>query len=167
MKPWRICQHQCLVGINFGEFCFWLDEVVQDSNSPRYEVWAVIYPFQTPELSWFKFIFRSVVSTYVLYVFWTRYYRHYGPLLHNLRTLGFGSEYMHYQVVLGDPGYAILIDPFVSFAMVVDIWCGALYVTMAAFRVSQFQDMLAYAVGCLYLSRTVRKISRCLVYSSR
>ncbi|CAK4714205.1 unnamed protein product, partial [Aphanomyces euteiches] len=139
MKPWRICQHQCLVGISFGEFCFWLDEVVD-----------TIYPLETPQLSWFKFIFRSVVSTYVLRVFWTRYYRQFGPLLHNLRTIGFGSEYMHYDVVLGDPAYAILIDPFVSFAMVVDIWCGAPYAAMAAFRVSQFQDMLSYALGCMF-----------------
>ncbi|CAK4676942.1 unnamed protein product [Aphanomyces euteiches] len=158
MKPWRICQHQCLVGISFGEFCFWLDEVVdsvQDSNSPRYEVWVAIYPLETPQLSWFKFIFRSVVSTYVLRVFWTRYYRQFGPLLHNLRTIGFGSEYMHYDVVLGDPAYAILIDPFVSFAMFVDIWCGAPYLGMATIRVSQFQDMLSYALGCMYFSRTV------------
>ncbi|CAK4286283.1 unnamed protein product, partial [Aphanomyces euteiches] len=114
-----------------------------------------IYPLETPQLCWFKFIFRSGVSTYVLYVFWTRYYRRFGPLLHNLRTIGFGSEYMHYQVVLGDPAYAILIDPFVSFAMFVDIWCGAPYAAMAVFRVSQFQDMLSYALGCMYFSRTV------------
>ncbi|CAK4227611.1 unnamed protein product, partial [Aphanomyces euteiches] len=94
-----------------------------------------IYPLETPQLCWFKFIFRSGVSTYVLYVFWTRYYRRFGPLLHNLRTIGFGSEYMHYQVVLGDPAYAILIDPFVSFAMFVDIWCAAPYAAMAVFRV--------------------------------
>ncbi|CAK4699517.1 unnamed protein product, partial [Aphanomyces euteiches] len=114
-----------------------------------------IYPLETPQLSWFKFIFRSVVSTYVLRVFWTRYYRQFGPLLHNLRTIGFGSEYMHYDVVLGDPAYAILIDPFVSFAMFVDIWCGAPYLGMATIRVSQFQDMLSYALGCMYFSRTV------------
>ncbi|KAG9400955.1 hypothetical protein AC1031_009679 [Aphanomyces cochlioides] len=158
MKPWRICQHHCLVGINFGEFCFWLDAVVdgvQDSNSPRYAVWVAVYPLETPQLSWFKLIFRSVVSTYVLYVFWTRYYRQYGPLLHNLRTVGLGSEYMHYQAVLGDPGYAILIDPFVSFAIFVDIWCGAPYIAIATILVSQFQDLLSYAVGCMYLSRTV------------
>ncbi|KAH9149311.1 hypothetical protein AeRB84_007588 [Aphanomyces euteiches] len=130
IKPWRICQHQCLVGINFGEFCYWLDEVEDGANSPRYEVWAVNYPSETPQISWFKFIFRS-----------------FRPLLHNLRTVGLGSEYMHYEVVLGDPGYAILIDPFVSFAMVVDIWCGATYAAMAVFRVTQFQDMLSYALG--------------------
>ncbi|CAK4086931.1 unnamed protein product [Aphanomyces euteiches] len=52
MKPWRICEHSFLAGINFGEFCFWLDDVVDGANAPRYyDVWAVNYPLETTQLS--------------------------------------------------------------------------------------------------------------------
>ncbi|CAK4709381.1 unnamed protein product, partial [Aphanomyces euteiches] len=63
-------------------------------------------------------------------------------------------EYIRYQIMLGDPGYVVLTDPFVSLAMFVDIWCGPPYVIMAVMRVSQFHDLWAYALGCMYLSRT-------------
>ncbi|CAK4533782.1 unnamed protein product, partial [Aphanomyces euteiches] len=36
-----------------------------------------------------------------------------------------------------------------------DIWCGAPYMIMAVLRVSQFHDLWQYALGCIYLSRTV------------
>ncbi|KAH9114906.1 hypothetical protein LEN26_010737 [Aphanomyces euteiches] len=152
MKPWRICEHNYLVGVVFSEMCFWMDEIepVPNSTSPRYHVWAALYWFETPLFSWFKLVFRSLVTTHVLYVFWTRYYRHFRILVHNLRCFGLGQEYIHYQIVLGDPGYAALTDPFVSLAMFVDIWCGTAYMMMAILRVSQFQDLWAYALGCMY-----------------
>ncbi|KAG9400959.1 hypothetical protein AC1031_009683 [Aphanomyces cochlioides] len=139
MKPWQICEHEYVAGIIFGEMCFWVEEIepVSESTSPRYYAWVALYWFETPQFSWFKFVFRSLVTTYVLYVLWTRYYRHFRILVHNLRFVGFGQKYIHYQVVLGDPGYAVLTDPFVSLAM------------------SQLQDLWAYALGCMYLSRTV------------
>ncbi|CAK4399368.1 unnamed protein product [Aphanomyces euteiches] len=157
MKPWRICQHEYLVRIIFGEMCFWMDESepVPNSTSPRYQMWAAIYSLETPQLCWVKFVFRSLVTTYVLYVLWTRYYCHYRTLVRNLRFVGLGSEYIHHQIVMGDPGYAVLTDPFVSLAMFVDIWYGAPYMIIAVWRVSQFQDLWAYALGCMYLSRTV------------
>ncbi|CAK4672702.1 unnamed protein product, partial [Aphanomyces euteiches] len=147
MKPWRICQHEYLVRIIFGEMCFWMDESepVPNSTSPRYQMWAAIYSLETPQLCWVKFVFRSLVTTYVLYVLWTRYYCHCRTLVRNLRFVGLGSEYIHYQIVMGDPGYAVLTDPFVSLAMFVDIWYGAPYMIIAVWRVSQFQDLWAYA----------------------
>ncbi|KAG9400948.1 hypothetical protein AC1031_009672 [Aphanomyces cochlioides] len=137
--------------------CFWMDEIepVPNSTSPRYHVWVALYWFETPQFSWFKFVFRSLVTTYVLYVLWTRYYRHFRILVHNLRCFGLGQEYIHYHIVMGDPGYAVLTDPFVFLAMFVDIWCGTAYMMIAVMRVSQFQDLWAYALGCMYLSRTV------------
>ncbi|KAG9400951.1 hypothetical protein AC1031_009675 [Aphanomyces cochlioides] len=157
MKPWQICRHEYLVGIIFGEMCFWMDEIepVHGSTSPRYHVWAAIYSLETPQLCWIKFVFRSLVTTYVLYVLWTRYYRHYRILERNLRFVGLGQGYIHYHIVMGDPGYAVLTDPFVSLAMSVDIWYGAPYMIIAVLRVSQFQDLWAYALGCMYLARSV------------
>ncbi|KAG9400954.1 hypothetical protein AC1031_009678 [Aphanomyces cochlioides] len=97
MQPWRRCQHVYLAGINFGEMCFWMDEIepVSGSTSPRYQVWAAIYSLETPQLCWIKFVFRSLVTTYVLYVLWTRYYRHYRVLERNLRFVGLGPEYQN------------------------------------------------------------------------
>ncbi|KAG9400950.1 hypothetical protein AC1031_009674 [Aphanomyces cochlioides] len=157
MRPWQICEHENVAGITFGEMCFWVDEIepVPGSTLPRYHVWVALCSLETPQLCWFKVLFRSLIMTYVLYVLWTRYYRHYGTLVHNLRFVGLGPEYIHYQIVMGDPGYAVLTDPFVSLAMFVDIWYGAPYMMIAVMRVSQFQDLWAYALGCMYLSRTV------------
>ncbi|CAK4632772.1 unnamed protein product [Aphanomyces euteiches] len=41
--------------------------------------------------------------------------------------------------------------------MVVDIYGGAGYVTLGLKRVTQFQDLLLYASGCVYMSRYWRR----------
>ncbi|KAG9400940.1 hypothetical protein AC1031_009662 [Aphanomyces cochlioides] len=128
MKPWRVCEHYYLVGILFGELCFWVDEVDSGSDnsiSPRYNVSAAIYSWETPQLCWFKFIFRSLVTAYVLFVLWTCYYRHFGILLLNLDIIGLASGIAGYQVVLGDPGYTVLSDPFVSTVIILLICAAA------------------------------------------
>ncbi|CAK4155132.1 unnamed protein product, partial [Aphanomyces euteiches] len=125
MQPWQICQHEYMAGIKYGEICFWIDEVEPDPTSPRYYAWAAIYWFETPPLSWFKLSF---------------------DLSSRLMSC---PEYIRYQIMLGDPGYVVLTDPFVSLAMFVDIWCGPPYVIMAVMRVSQFHDFWAYALGCI------------------
>ncbi|KAH9121298.1 hypothetical protein LEN26_010735 [Aphanomyces euteiches] len=156
MKPWRICEHELLVGIQFGELCFWIDQVDSRSdNLPRYELWAAILSRETLQVCWFKFVFRSLVTMYVLIVLWRQYYRHYNVLVFNLRTLGLGSEFTHYHIVLGDPAYAILSDPYITLAMFIDIWYASPYMTIATLRVSQFQDVWTYVLCCIYLSRTV------------
>ncbi|KAG9400939.1 hypothetical protein AC1031_009661 [Aphanomyces cochlioides] len=157
MKPWRICEHDYAVGIRFGELCFWMDEIDAelDSTPPRYHVWAATYSLETPQLCWFKFFFRSLLRSYMLFVLWSRYYRHYGILMRNLRSLGLGHDLIAYQVILGDPGYVVLSDPLVSLAMFIDIWCGPPYMVITILRVSQFHDFWAYGLGCMYLSRTV------------
>ncbi|CAK4329733.1 unnamed protein product [Aphanomyces euteiches] len=100
-----------MAGIKYGEICFWIDEVEPDPTSPRYYAWAAIYWFETPPLSWFKLSF---------------------DLSSRLMSC---PEYIRYQIMLGDPGYVVLTDPFVSLAMFVDIWCGPPYVIMAVMRV--------------------------------
>ncbi|CAK4663308.1 unnamed protein product [Aphanomyces euteiches] len=157
LRPWRVCEHEYLAGITIGELCFWMDEEdpTPSTSTPRYNVWAAVYCWETTPLYLSKLCFRSLLTTYVLYLLWTKYYRHYVVLMQNLRCVGLGQEYVHYQIILGDPGYAILTDPFVSMAMMLDIWCGAPYMIMAVLRVSQFHDLWQYALGCIYLSRTV------------
>ncbi|CAK4767865.1 unnamed protein product, partial [Aphanomyces euteiches] len=157
MKPWRICEHQYAFDIQLGEMCFWMDEIDADleSTPPRYHAWAATYSLETPQLRWFKFFFRSLLTSNVLFVLWSRYYRHYDILMRNLRCLGLGPDFTAYQVILGDPGYVVLSDPLVSLAMFIDIWCSSPYMVVAILRVSQFHDFWAYGLGCMYLSRTV------------
>ncbi|KAH9186661.1 hypothetical protein AeNC1_011362, partial [Aphanomyces euteiches] len=142
-KPWHICEHEIEQVDSF------------DESSPRYNVWAAIYSLETPQLCWFKFIFRWLVAIYVLHVLWTRYYTHCRVLLSNLRCVGLGPEIVHYRVIFGDPAYVILTDPIVSVAIFVDIWYSMPYTIAAGMRVSQFSDLWSYALGCMYLSRTV------------
>ncbi|KAH9138134.1 hypothetical protein AeRB84_017496 [Aphanomyces euteiches] len=73
----------------------------------------------------------------------------------NSTHLGLSKDYLRYEIVLGDPAYAILSDPVVSFVMVLDIWWSVSYVTIAVIRVSQLQDIIVNINGCLYLSRCV------------
>ncbi|KAG9400958.1 hypothetical protein AC1031_009682 [Aphanomyces cochlioides] len=156
LKPWRICEHGYVVGVHIADLCFWMHQVDSlDETLPRYSVWAAVYMQETPELCWFKLALRSLLTFHILYVLWTRYYCHYRVLVRNLRCIGLDPAFVHYQIVVGDPGYAILTDPIVSLAMFVDIWSAGSYMIIAAMRMSQFHDIWAYALSCMYLSRTV------------
>ncbi|KAF0730860.1 hypothetical protein Ae201684_011745 [Aphanomyces euteiches] len=86
---------------------------------------------------------------------WLRYYRHYIPLLYNLRHIGLGPDYTRYEVVVGDPAYAILTDPVVSLAMAIDLCWGMGYTVLADSSVAQFHDFWLYVRGCIYISRSV------------
>ncbi|KAH9186478.1 hypothetical protein AeNC1_011543, partial [Aphanomyces euteiches] len=143
LKPGHVCEHEYLLSISLGELCYWMieHESFEPNAPPVYDVWAAIYCHETQFFCWFKFTFRSFVTTYVLRVLWRRYYRQYGVLISNLRTVGLDPEYIGYRIVLGDPGYAVLSDPLVALAIFIDI--------------CQFQDLWTYALGCIYLSRTV------------
>ncbi|KAF0730859.1 hypothetical protein Ae201684_011744 [Aphanomyces euteiches] len=151
MKPWRICQHNRIVALTFSELCIWIEE----TSVTHYTVWSATQLYETVTSCWIKFVFRSWLAGYISYLLWARYYRHYKTLLSNLRHVGISIDYTRYEVVVGDPAYAILSDPLVSLAMVVDIYGGAGYVTLGLMRVTQFQDLLLYASGCVYMSRYV------------
>ncbi|CAK4725444.1 unnamed protein product [Aphanomyces euteiches] len=154
LQPWRLCQHNFLLGLSLGDFCFWFEQV--NPNTPQYIAWVATHVNETPTWRWFKLVFRFTLTTYVLYVLWTQYYRHDLVLLSNLRERGLSREYKKYVVVVGDPAYAIMSNPVVLMAMVIDIWGGSMYFMLALVRVSQFQDFRWYALGCIYISRSVR-----------
>ncbi|CAK4675239.1 unnamed protein product, partial [Aphanomyces euteiches] len=107
--------------------CIWLKKTKENV----YAVWNAAAILDTPATSWAKFVYRGLLTCYVLYVLWTRYYRHYRTLLSNLQQIGLSPKYMHYRVVVGDPAYAILSDPFVSVAMVVDMLSSVSYIGIA------------------------------------
>ncbi|CAK4725652.1 unnamed protein product [Aphanomyces euteiches] len=148
-QPWQLCQHGQIVAIDVSDLCVWVEATAQESS---YTVWAVASVLETPESCWAKFLFRTLLTIYVLYV---RYYCHYVILLSNLRQVGISPQYTRYKIVVGDPAYAILSDPVVSVGMVVDTLWGVPYIAVALIQVTQFQDVWLYISGCVYLSRGV------------
>ncbi|KAH9112900.1 hypothetical protein AeMF1_012830 [Aphanomyces euteiches] len=151
MQPWQICQHERYMSMTWLEFCLWIEETAPT----QYTAWGVTYINEGHPSMWSKFTFRCILSMYVVRVLWKRYYRHYIILLSNLRHVGIAQRYVRYEIVVGDPAYAILSDPLVSFCMVVDIWWNVDYISFAFMRVTQFQDIWLYISGCMYLSRYV------------
>ncbi|CAK4739471.1 unnamed protein product [Aphanomyces euteiches] len=130
------------------DLCVWIDQIEEtNANSTQYMVYAASLIHESNVSIWLRFTFRCFVSIYVLYRLWTNYYAHYRPLLTNLSSLGLSKDYRRYEIVLGDPAYAILSDPVVSFVMVLDIWWSVSYVTIAVIRVSQLQDIIVNING--------------------
>ncbi|KAH9192000.1 hypothetical protein AeNC1_006033 [Aphanomyces euteiches] len=109
MQPWQKCQYSVILGLKLCDVCIWLKKTKENV----YAVWNAAAILDTPAASWAKFVYRSLLTCYVLYVLWTRYYRHYRTLLSNLQQFGLSPKYTQYRVVVGDPAYAVLSDPFV------------------------------------------------------
>ncbi|KAH9151937.1 hypothetical protein LEN26_003756, partial [Aphanomyces euteiches] len=135
MQPWRICQHELWIGILFAEYCIWIEE--HEDSPSHYSIWSVVWILEGAELIWMKFIWRTLLSLYIVYVLWTRYYAHYIALWSNLCHVGFSKDYTRYEIVVGDPVSSMI------------------YVTLGVMQVSQFDDIWVYFNGCLYLTRFV------------
>ncbi|CAK4076346.1 unnamed protein product [Aphanomyces euteiches] len=73
----------------------------------------------------------------------------------NLQSVGIAPKYVRYQIVVGDPAYAILSDPIVSITMSIDMRISALYTSLAIVRITQFKDAWLCVTGCMYMSRCV------------
>ncbi|KAH9094967.1 hypothetical protein LEN26_017995 [Aphanomyces euteiches] len=146
------CQHFLYFGFPLDDTCVWLEPL----TSPN--VYAVHYGkviWESITWSWLKFIFRSLLTTYILIVLKKRYYSQYKSLFADLAAIGVDSKFTQYQVILGDPTCLILSDPFVTFVMLVDVWLGGAYSGISTVRVSQLKDLMAFALGCFYSSRYV------------
>ncbi|KAH9140698.1 hypothetical protein AeRB84_015088 [Aphanomyces euteiches] len=77
LQPWQMCQHDLILTMIVGDTCIWKYE----TGPNQYTIWEAASLVETPESTWIKFVFRCLVSGYVMYVLWTRYYRHYIVLL--------------------------------------------------------------------------------------
>ncbi|KAG9407747.1 hypothetical protein AC1031_020989 [Aphanomyces cochlioides] len=144
------CQHFLYFGFPLDDTCVWLEPL----TSPN--VYVVHYGkviWESITWSWLKFIFRSLLTTYILIVLKKRYYSQYKSLFAHLATIGVDSKFIQYEVILGDPTCLILSDPFVTFVMLVDVWLGGAYSSISTVRVSQLKDLMAFALGCFYSSR--------------
>ncbi|KAH9141237.1 hypothetical protein AeRB84_014554, partial [Aphanomyces euteiches] len=152
LQPWQMCQHRLLLATKLGDVCVWLEETNKENH---YTVWAATGILESSHSLWAKFTFRSILSIYILYILWTQYYRHYLILLYNLRLVGVAPKFTRYKVVLGDPTYAVLTDPVMSLAMMVDLSWGASYFALSIIQLTQFQDVWLYVNGCMYLARSL------------
>ncbi|RHY83859.1 hypothetical protein DYB37_011065 [Aphanomyces astaci] len=62
---------------------------------------------------------------------------------------------VRYNVVVGEPSCFVLTKPWVCIAFAADLLASTLYVAQACLRVCQTTSLLHFALGTLYLGRTV------------
>ncbi|RHY93510.1 hypothetical protein DYB37_011896 [Aphanomyces astaci] len=159
------CQKNRLFGVTVVDTCTWVqpDEAapVNIPDSTYYTVYHSGQVWGGRAMCWVKFTWRCALGVYILWLMWRVYYRHYGPLVRNLRAIGLDKQchtypVKEYVVDVGDPTWLILSHPIVVVGMTVDCIVGAAYLGVATIRVTQVTDVTEFAVGCLYGSRTVR-----------
>ncbi|CAK4123313.1 unnamed protein product [Aphanomyces euteiches] len=162
------CQTAYYFGLLSAHACVWLEPLPPETTeTDLYFAYFGTNTLEGVRWSWFKMTFRCLLTIYILFVLWWRYCRHYRALFLGLRQVGMGEQYSRYQVIVGDPTYLILSDPFVSLVMIIDISFVPEYIAWSIFRVCQFQDILAFFLGCFYSSRFVwcgYLAMRCLSY---
>ncbi|KAF0688634.1 Aste57867_19746 [Aphanomyces stellatus] len=149
------CQEDILANTKFGVSCTWAELSNDAASASTYEIYHAVQIVESVVLSWAKFGLRAVHSCYIVFLIWNLYYRHYEPLVHNLRTIGLDDKSCRYIVQLGDPTWLILSHPFVSAIMVIDNYICLGYGSAAINRTSQGTDVGEFCLGCLYGSRTV------------
>ncbi|RHY27571.1 hypothetical protein DYB32_007178 [Aphanomyces invadans] len=155
--PWYHCEHVHMLGLPTGDACVWFEQS-SVSHEPEFMVYHAFLIWENPVLSWCKLAFRCALAAYILRVVWRRYYTHYTVLVNNLTAHPIRDDRSidSVEVVMGDPTYLVLSNPFVLLVMIVDMWLGISYVAIAAARASQYEDWMSFALGCVYNARFVR-----------
>ncbi|KAH9094966.1 hypothetical protein LEN26_017994 [Aphanomyces euteiches] len=146
------CEYVRYFGFPLDDTCIWIIPLAEPNE---YSVFYGKVIWENFTWCWFKLIFRCLLTTYIAFVLYKRYYAHYKSLVVDLETIGVDSKFNQYEIIVGDPTCLILSDPFVTFIMLVDGWFGGAYIGMSIVRVSQFEDLWAFALGCFYTSRFV------------
>ncbi|KAH9130597.1 hypothetical protein LEN26_008369 [Aphanomyces euteiches] len=150
------CQRNYYYGIVLSDSCVWLEPLLLGTSSDIYTVYFGTIVWEGQLWSWLKLAFRSLLTLFILRVLWLRYCCHYLPLLRGLEDIGVDDQFYRYEVIVGDPTYLILSDPRVTTVMVADILLTTpSYVAWSVLRVCQYNDLIAFGLGCLYLTRSV------------
>ncbi|OQR92369.1 hypothetical protein ACHHYP_03790 [Achlya hypogyna] len=103
-----------------------------------------------------KFLYRCVLSIYIVRCMWFDYYRCGRNLGHSVAQYGVPDAAAGpVEILLGDPTSVILLNPFVSLAFLLDVWFSVEYVNRAIVRADQLYELVTFAVACVYLSRTL------------
>ncbi|KAH9084085.1 hypothetical protein Ae201684P_020344 [Aphanomyces euteiches] len=150
------CQRNYYYSGTSSDSCIWLERLAREDDSDDvYMVYFGTVVWESTTWSWCKLAYRCLLTLYILRVFWQRYYRHFQHLLNNLRNIGIDKKYCHYEVIVGDPTYLIICDPCISIVMMADIMVNPAYCCWSTLRVSLYNDLMTFSLGCLYSTRLV------------
>ncbi|KAH9124106.1 hypothetical protein AeMF1_005072 [Aphanomyces euteiches] len=132
------CESAYLGTLFFANACLWIEPAASSKHA------AVVFTFggTTHEPLMFCCILRLM---------YLDYYRHYKPLVMNLKTLGLlGERYAMYLVEMGDPAFLILTNPWMTLLLGLHFYLDIVFVGLASVRTSQLVDFGEFCLGCLY-----------------
>ncbi|CAK4103050.1 unnamed protein product [Aphanomyces euteiches] len=145
------CESAYLGTLFFANACLWIEPAASASKHA-----AVVFTFggTTHEplmFCWFKFAARLAMSLSILRLMYHDYYRHYKPLVANLKTLGLlGERHAMYLVEMGDPAFLIFTNPWMTLLLGLHFYLDIVFVGLASVRTSQLVDFGEFCLGCLY-----------------
>ncbi|RHZ23697.1 hypothetical protein DYB37_008261 [Aphanomyces astaci] len=152
---WCTCQFAVLLGIPIAVGCLWFYSTSSSADTlPSTSITAFfsVQLFETFSMCWFKLAYRVALSLYVVWLLWSRYYRHIVALHRSLNRLGLDctSSCTRYKIMLGDPSGLIMSEFVVAVVVLLDIWMNVSYLSIAFIQVSQVTDVWQLILGCMY-----------------
>ncbi|EQC25846.1 hypothetical protein SDRG_16295 [Saprolegnia diclina VS20] len=103
-----------------------------------------------------KFVFRLLLSMYLVWCTWAQYFVHVKTLYSQLTTIGLATAPgRSLELIVGDPTSVVLLNPVVALFFIVDFWISADFVSLAFTRVAVVTSPTTYFIASLYLSRTL------------
>ncbi|OQR92652.1 hypothetical protein ACHHYP_03364 [Achlya hypogyna] len=156
-----LCFWERFLSLDIGISCLWLtagDAVHGTTDATLVTLTYLYSAVRYDKWLWLKFVFRLFNTGFVLHRLWTKYYRHVLELQQALATRSHLAEpegLWRYELVVGDPTAIILMDAWVAFTFVVDIWLSVGNVGVGVLRATQNGDLMVFFINTLYLSRTV------------
>ncbi|EQC24866.1 hypothetical protein SDRG_17244 [Saprolegnia diclina VS20] len=139
-----------------GYVCIWsvlADDAPRLENDARIEVLYTGFRLHgSSAFLWFKLVYRSLLTFYLVYLVWRHYYAHYRTLRAQCRHLPHATRCL---LLVGDPTSIVLLHPLVCFGLVVDTWLSVNMVGVEIMALLQLRDLWQFALGYFYLSRCV------------
>ncbi|OQS02129.1 hypothetical protein THRCLA_05473, partial [Thraustotheca clavata] len=152
------CIEQHYFGNKQTSQCLWLT-FDNNTNNPLWILSFAVIRDTSALGNYAKFIYRISYCCLVIYLLWTKYYKHCFEIEKILQNYGLlennGSDEWSYSIIIGDPTAMILTNPIVATAFTFDLMLSSSTNTLAVLRSSQNEDKLAMFSGMLYLSRGV------------
>ncbi|KDO32347.1 hypothetical protein SPRG_02825 [Saprolegnia parasitica CBS 223.65] len=138
-----------------GTNCIWTrpgNELANASDARLFTYYLAYRQNATMAFMTAKLSFRLLLTLYLAYCLWRNYYRHAMTLMTQCAKL---PEARHCMLLLGDPTSIALLNPVVSLCLAVDVWLSIDTVAAELVATVQVDDLWQFALGCVYLSRTV------------
>ncbi|EQC36323.1 hypothetical protein SDRG_06428 [Saprolegnia diclina VS20] len=149
------CQKNVVAGIEQSIICAWLtpgndlDKTLTASG--LYTYYNIFFmrpsiPFLYTKLAW-----RFLLVIYLGYRLYFDYFRHCRDLLRDCALV----EGHRCEVFFGDPTSLVLLDPWITLVMSLDVWLSAAVIGSSTLAAVQMDDTWQFMLGCIYLSRLV------------